>query len=281
VINHAISVFRREPATLPDFIFDIPIQKLAIYISLITIGSMFVGLIIFKPILRLLFGSGPEFNQNLGIATSGFGLFYGLLLGLLTVSAYQNSERIKEGIMAEATSLGALYADMNSYPEPMRSDMKAMMRDYVLFTVNKDWDAHRRGNILNGGFTRVDAMRQKLTSFEPETNGQEIVHGEVVGSFQRFTEARQQRLTGLITALPDVLWYAVLVGAIVNVLLIVILRMPLLQQFFLGTISVFFLGVMLFVIVVLDRPLRGEAGLGPEPLQLLWERAMVWDEPQS
>jgi hypothetical protein len=266
---------------LPDFIFDIPTHNLAVYISLITIGAMFIGLIVFKPILRLLFGSGPEFNQTLGFATSGFSLFYGLLLGLLTVSAYQNSERIKEGIMAEASSLGALYADMNSYPEPMRSEMKAMMRDYVLFTVNKDWDAHRKGNILNGGFTRTDAMRQKLTSFEPETKGQEIVHGEVVSSFQNFTEARQQRLTGTITALPNVLWYAVLVGAIVNVLLIVLLRMPLVQQFFLGTISVFFLGVMLFVIIVLDRPLRGEAGLDSEPLQLLWERAMVWDEPQN
>jgi hypothetical protein len=266
---------------LPDFIFDIPVRDLAIYISLITVGAMFVGLVVIKPILRLLFGAGPEFNQTLGSATSGFSLFYGLLLGLLTVAAYQNSERIKEGIMAEASSLGALYADMNSYPEPIRSDMKAMMRDYVLFTINKDWEAHRQGDILNGGFNRTNAMRQKLTAFEPETTGQQIVHAEVVSSFQSFTEARQQRLTGTITALPNVLWYAVLVGAAVNILLLVLLRMPLLQQFFLGSISAFFLGVMLFVIIVLDRPLRGESGLDPEPLQLLWERAMVWDEPLS
>jgi hypothetical protein len=266
---------------MPDFVFDIPTRELAIYISLITIGAMFIGLIIFKPILRLLFGAGPEFNQTLNYATSGFALFYGLLLGLLTVSAYQNNERIKEGIMSEASTLGALYADMNAYPEPMRSEMKTMMRDYVQFTINKDWDAHRQGEILNGGFTRTDAMRQKLASFEPETKGQEIVHAQVVSGFQAFSEARQLRLTGTITQLPDVLWYAVLVGAAVNILLIVLLRMPPFQQFFLGSISAFFLGVMLFVIVVLDRPLRGEAGLDPVPLQLLWERSMVWDEPLS
>ena len=57
------------------------------------------------------------------------------------------------------------------------------------------------------------------------------------------------------------------------------LKMRLLQQFVLGTISAFFLGVILFVIVALDDPLRGEAGLDPAPLQLLWDRHMVWDEP--
>ena len=49
----------------------------------------------------------------------------------------------------------------------------------------------------------------------------------------------------------------------------------------LGTITAFFLGVILFVIVALDDPLRGESGLDPEPLQLLWDRTMVWDEPLS
>ena len=75
------------------------------------------------------------------------------------------------------------------------------------------------------------------------------------------------------------LWYAVLVGAAINILLFVMLRMRPLQQFFLGTVTAFFLGVILFVIVALDDPLRGESGLDPDPLQLIWDRTMIWDEP--
>jgi hypothetical protein len=265
---------------LPDFIFDLPTNDLALYISLIAVGAMFFGIILVKPILRLVMGSGPEFNQTLGLATSGFSLFYGLLLGLLTVAAYQNNDRIKGGILAEASALGALYADMNSYPEPLRGDMKTMMRDYVLFTIHEDWDAHRDDRILNGGFNRADAMRQKLASFEPSTTGQAIIHAQVLGSFQTFTDARQLRLTGVITALPAVLWYAVLVGAAANILLLVLLKMGPVQQFFLGTVTAFFLGVIIFVIIVLDRPLKGEAGLEPEPFQFLWDRSMIWDEAQ-
>jgi hypothetical protein len=35
------------------------------------------------------------------------------------------------------------------------------------------------------------------------------------------------------------------------------------------------------VIVALDDPLRGESGLDPQPLQVLWDRQMIWDEPQG
>jgi hypothetical protein len=264
---------------MPDFIFDIPTRTLAVYFSLAAVALMLLGVLVIKPLLRLVLGTGPDFNQTIGQATNGFSLFYGLLLGLLTVAAYQNNERIREGILSEATVLGSLYADMNTYPEPTRSDMKLMLRDYVLFTIHKDWPAHRRGEVLNGGFNRTDAMRQELAQFEPYTRGEDITHAEVVAAFQDFSRARQQRLTGIITEIPDVLWYAVLVGGAINLLLLIMLKMRQLQHFVLGTLTAFFLGVILFVIVTLDRPLRGESGLSPRPLELLWERAMVWDEP--
>jgi hypothetical protein len=263
---------------LPDFVYEIPLRQLAVYFALITVGAMLVGLLVIKPILRLLIGAGPDFNESIGYATSGFNLFYGLLLGLLTVSAYQNSEKVQTAILNEATAIGSLYSDMDSYPEPLRSQTKAMLRDYVLFTIHKDWDAHRRGEFLDGGNNRADALRQRLSGYEPQTVGQEIIHTQVMDAFRDFLEARQLRLTGVVTEIPNVLWYAVLVGAAISVLFLVLLRMRPVQQFVLGTITSFFLGVILFVIVALDDPLRGEAGLQPTPLKLLWDRRMVWDD---
>lgn len=264
---------------MPDFIYDIPTTTLAVYFAILSVLAVLLGILIVKPIFRLLMGAGPDLNSAIGQATAGFSLFYGLLLGLLTVSAYQNNERVRTAILAESTSLGSLYADMSTYQEPLRSDIKSLMRDYVLFTIYEDWPAHRQGEVLDGGFHRADAMRQMLAGFEPQTRGAEVVHAEVIGAFQEFSAARQNRLTGVITEIPDVLWYAVLVGALLNVLLIVLLRIRPVQHLILGTISTFFLGVILFVIIALDKPLRGEQGIDPGPMQLLWERSMVWDEP--
>jgi hypothetical protein len=264
---------------MPEFVYDVPLRTLAIWFASVAVLSILFGILLVKPVLRLLMGGGPDLNSTIYYGTSGFNLFYALLLGLLTVSAYQNFERVREYVLQEATAVGSLYADMGAYPEPIRSEMKELLRDYVLFTILRDWPAHREGEFLNGGAHRTEAMRQRLAAFEPGSLSQEIFHRQTVAAFQDFTTARQGRLTGVTISIPQVLWYAVLVGAGINVLLIVMLRIRPVQHFFLGTITAFFLGVILFVIVALDDPLRGEAGLGPDPFELLWERQMVWDEP--
>jgi hypothetical protein len=264
---------------MPDFVYDIPTTSLAIWFVVVSLSAVAIGLFIVKPILRLVLGTGPDFNASINYVTSGFSLFYGLLLGLLTVAAYQNSESVKESILNEATSLGSLYAQLNVYPDPFRSDAKWSMRDYTLYTIHKEWPAHRRGEILNGGYNRAQAIRRTLATFEPRTEAERIVHAEVISSFQTFADARQRRLSGVVTAIPPVLWQAVLFGAVVSVFLMTILRIRIRQHVVLGSITALFLGVILFVITTLDRPLRGEAALPPEPFVLLWDRSMSWDEP--
>lgn len=263
---------------MPEIVYSIPQIQLAIYFSLAAVAAMIFGLLVVKPLLRIFFGTGPDFNQNLNFGSAGFNLFYGLLLGLLTVSAYQNNSRVEDAIRAEASAIAVLYSDMDSYSEPTRSDVKAMLRDYVLYTVYRDWPAHQKGKFLDGGQNRANAMSQTLFGFEPAAGGQTVLHSAVIERLGEFNDARQQRLSGVTTAIPNVLWYAVLVGAAVSVLLIVLLRMRPHQQFLIGTISSFFLGVILFVIVTLDQPLRGESGLQPTPFLLLWNREMQWDE---
>jgi len=266
---------------MPDLVYDIPAQQLAVLFSVLALLAVLVGLLVVKPVMRLVFGTGPDFNQSLGFAASGFNLFYGLLLGLLVVSAYQNSEKVRQAIQAEALSLGALYADMETYPEPLRSDMRAMMRDYVLYTVHRDWPAHRAGGFLDGGANRTDGMRQLLAAYEPPSEGRVILHQEVMRAFRDFNEARQARLAGVIAEIPDILWYAVLVGAGVNVMLLCLIRMRPYTQFMIGAITTFFLGVILFVIVTLDAPLKGVSALAPTPFETLWDRGMRWDDERS
>lgn len=265
---------------MPAFVYDIPRETLALIFIALALGGMLFGMLVFKPVMRILIGSGPDLNESINFGTAGFNLFYGLLLGLLTVSAYQNNDRAQQAMLDEASAVSALYADMNVYPEPIRSEMKAMLRDYTLFTIHKDWEAHRKGTFLDGGENRSNAMRQRLARFEPTTAGQEIVHAQVLSAFQRFVEARQLRLNAVFIQIPLLLWYAVLAGAVLNVMLICLLRMRPVRQFFLGTVTSLFLAVILFVIVTLDAPLRGEEGLPPLPLQMVWDRAMAWDEPQ-
>ena len=91
--------------------------------------------------------------------------------------------------------------------------------------------------------------------------------------------AREQRLSGVSASIPGTLWYAVWIGAAVNILLIWLLDMRLTLHLFLGGLISFFLGVMIFIIYALDEPLQGDVRVSADPYTRAYEMVMKWDEP--
>jgi hypothetical protein len=45
-----------------------------------------------------------------------------------------------------------------------------------------------------------------------------------------------------------------------------------------GGIAAFFLGVVIFLIIAMDRPMRGEMSVPPTAYQLVYDVLMKWDE---
>jgi hypothetical protein len=78
-----------------EWLFDQPTKQLAIYSSVFLVLITWLGLIFVRPFLRLLVRSHEGFNELVTYAYSGFSVFYGLLLGLLAVAAYQNLDRVQ------------------------------------------------------------------------------------------------------------------------------------------------------------------------------------------
>jgi hypothetical protein len=263
---------------MPDFIYEIPTVQFAIYCSLFFVGLTWFGLIFVKPFLRLMMGRDPRNNDFVAQATAGFSLFYGLLLGLLAVAAYQNFDEVRKNVFAEASHLASLYRDAGRYPDPVRSEVQALLRDYTLYVIYKDWPAHRRGVIYKGGSNRLTMIQFSILKFEPRTAGEQLLHGQTLQDFNEFVAARQSRLAGVQTAIPGVLWYAVAIGALINIVLIWMLDMRFFTHMLLGGIVSFFLGVMIFLIASLDHPMKGEVSVTPTNYQLVYDTLMQWDE---
>ena len=74
-----------------------------------------------------------------------FGIIYGLLLGLLAVGAYQNHAETRRSVVAEAASLAVLYRDISEYPEPSRTHLRKLVREYARFTIDDAWPKQRQG----------------------------------------------------------------------------------------------------------------------------------------
>ena len=56
------------------------------------------------------------------------------------------------------------------------------------------------------------------------------------------------------------------------------LYMELVSQIILGGITAFFLGLMIFLIYAMDRPLQGAVSVPPDPFRSVYDLVMKWDE---
>jgi hypothetical protein len=252
--------------------------RLAVYCSALLVGITWFGIIFLRPFIRRWLRKQEGSNELVNYASAGFSLFYGLLLGLLSVTAFSNASSVEASVDREAASIASLYRTVASYPEPLRGEIQYLLRDYTQYVINKDWPAHHEGKIWNGGNLHLQVIQQKLIAMQPKDHTQSLLQEQSMKYFGEINDARQQRLTGVNTAIPGVLWYVMIIGSLINILLIWLLDMQLTLHMILGGIISFFLGVMIFLIAAMDRPLQGKVSVPSNAYMLMYEQVMQWDE---
>jgi hypothetical protein len=256
------------------WIYDFPTWQLGLIFALLFLGITWLGILFVSPFLKVWLKGQEGINDLVGYALSGFGVFYGLLLGLLSVATYQNSTDVNATVSKEAASLGALYRDVSSYPEPVRTELTGRLRSYTGFVINQAWPAQRKGEIPQGSVQMMDDFQKVLAGFEPVTKGQEILHAEALRQYNEMILLRRQRLQSTGTGIPGVMWYVVGVGAVINTLLILCFRMRLDIHLVIGGLLSFFVGVLIFLVAAMDYPFRGEVSIGPDAFQLIYTSLM-------
>jgi hypothetical protein len=244
-------------------------------ICAVFVGITWVGIVAVHPLLRRqLHGDEPS-NETIIFAATSFGLFYGVLLGLVTIATFESTKDTIGALDREASSLSTLYSAAAGYPEPLRTQLKDQLRHYDRYVIDKAWPAQRRGVVLEAGEHRLEAIRQTVLSFEPTTKSQEILQGEMRRYLNEMEGAREQRLSAVTASIPALLWYLVLIGAFLTVVFVWMLHMHFLSQFLLGGITALFLGFMIFLIYSLDHPLRdGATSVSSDAFKTVWDEVM-------
>jgi hypothetical protein len=265
--------------TLTSWLNTLPAWELALVLCAFYLAITLIGIALIHPLMRRWIHSERQANDVVIFAAANYGLIYAVLLGLLTVATFQTTKDLEDHVAAEASNLSAMYHSAEDYSEPFRGELRSDLRDYTHYVIEKDWPAHRRGETPKGGEHRLEAIRAALYSFEPKGKTQEVLHDEIIRQFNALTVARQERLDAVSSSMPRVLWYVVILGAVLTIMFLWMIHMDFVPQLFLGGITAIFLGVMTFLIYAMDHPLQGAVSVGPEPFQSVFDLVMKWDEP--
>jgi TRAP transporter TAXI family solute receptor len=253
------------------------VELALVFCSLFLLISL-IGIALVHPHMRRVVHGKRQVNDVVIFAAANYGVVYAVLLGLLVVATFQITKDLQDHIALEASGLSTMYRSTDAYPEPLRSELRAQLRDYTHYIIDKDWPAHRQVRVLAGGDHRLQAIRQKLFSFEPKTASQGEIHREMLRYFNAMNVAREQRLSAVFSSIPHVLWYVLWIGALVTIIFLWMLHMDLMPQVLLGGITAIFLGVMMFLIYAMDHPLQGAVSVGPDAFESVYDLEMKWED---
>ena len=258
-----------------ESIFDVPLWIAGPGIVGVLCLFSVVGLLVVRRRLltRLrIEGTDSEFT---GAMLQSVMVFYGLAVALIAVTVFETYSDTSKIVTGEATSLNALYRDVSSYPDPIRLDLQQRLRDYTVQIIQEAWPMQRRGQIPAAGIEHMSQFQSVLDKFEPVTEGQKLLHGETLRAYNQLIQARRQRLDAVSTGLPGIMWAVIVIGAFISLgasffFKVEDARLHVIEVLMLAT----FIGLIIFMILSLDRPFRGDLGIRADPYQLVYDQIM-------
>jgi hypothetical protein len=219
------------------------------------------------------------YNEGVHEAVSGtvqaIGVFYGITVGLIAAGVWSTNSNASDLVSKEAASIGSLYRDIGGYPSPVREELRSKLREYTVFVINEAWPAQQngRGQTLDNGVHIIDEFSDKLYAFTPSNAGESALHSETLRAFNTFHDYRRLRIDAVGSGLSPIMWAVIWVGAAISIGVAYFYKIPdwKLHAILVGLMGGF-LAMVVFMIIINDKPFYGSVSISPDAYKLILER---------
>lgn len=268
-------ILSRETINM-HWLYDLPTWLMALLIVTLLVSVSLTGLYITHQ--RLHRGNLTDHidNGTVGWFFSGLTLFYGLLLGLLTVAAWGSYNQTITIASQEAATIATLYRDLAGYPKTAQNELRYQLRQYVHLVIEKSWPAQRQGKLPTSETVVLNLFQKHLFSLEQFSQSQLVIHAETIRAYNSLVELRRQRLEAINGGVPGVIWAVVLLGAMATIFFsycFVVKSYPL-HATLTGVLSAM-IGLLIFLLVVLDHPFWGEVSVSSDAYKAVLYNLMI------
>ena len=262
------------------WVYDLPNWLFAVLAISAFVAFSTIGLWISRRLVLRWFG-GHSHNDVVSFYLSTAGVFYGITLGLIAVGTFTTFTEIDRGVSREAAAIGALYRNFGAYPEPARGELRRRMEDYTHFVIDVEWPKQRQGALPPEGAEYVTRLQEQLGAFDPGTEREKIIHAEALNQYNRMMEERRMRLQSVRSGLPLTMYMVVIAGAVLNIMVSWLFVVQIFRlHVFLNMLMAALLGLLVYLIAVMDNPFRGEFAVGPDAFEYVRDRVMKAESPE-
>ena len=242
-----------------DWIYDLPNWLFFLFCTGITITFAALGLLATRNWVRRHADEHPEQNDLVSYFLGASGVIYGIALGLVAAGVWSNFQTLSGEVDDEAGITAAIYQDVSSYPMPQRQLLQQHLRDYVQAVINQDWPQLRQGNMPTASTQVLYRFKRELFNFVPSDAGLRLIHEQALEQYNELAKIRRDRLQGSNSSLPGVLWWVIILGSFINIIITwFFVSDHVGYQLGLTILLALLLGSLLFLTAAMDNPFRGD-----------------------
>jgi len=196
------------------------------------------------------------------------GVIYAVLLAFIVIAMWESYDNASANTAEEASLMVPLYRDSLSMAPEKGAEMRFLLREYAKGVI-EGWDHFRAtGQGAPAARFTVDKMLLFYGTLTPATKVREIIAEQYLGTLSQMLLDRNKRLLQASESLSWIMWVAAIGGGIITVGMSFFLYMDRPQlQFVMTSVLSALIGMLLFIMVVLERPFLGPLGIEPEPFE--------------
>jgi Protein of unknown function (DUF4239) len=213
-------------------------------------------------------------NDVAGFLFSAVGVLYAVVLGFVVVVVWQKYDGSVSNVENEVDAVGNLYHVVDAYPPVTRAKIRLGLIQYGDIVARIEWPAMGRGeDVPSIGSEKVEVVAYAVDTFSPTNFKEFAAQQAAIAGEQRLMDARRSRLIEAVPAVPSVLWFALIAGALAMVAFCFIFGVenrP--AQLMMTGILVGLIGILFVVIHEFSTPFSGSVRISNDGWVYLLQR---------
>lgn len=249
------------------WIYDLPLWALCTLVLSLTVLYAVAAVL---GVRRMRWRLSVDDNSTATALHAFIGVLYAVALGLLVVSAQDDSSDVEKAVSDEANATGNLYRVTAGLEPAARVRLRGEITEYVRLVIHDEWPATRRAGTSAPTWRAMDALASDIYAFAPASPREERVYPQLVGEVEEVLDARRERLYLGDHGVGAVTWMIIVLGGVITIGFAAFFCMSSVRAHLLLTsLAAAMFGLMLFLLLAMDHPLWGRVSIGPEPFEQL------------
>jgi hypothetical protein len=251
--------------SVPDLLAELAI------VAVVTVGFVLLHAFVQR---RLRSEMLRRHNDVAGYLFSAVGVLYAVVLGFVDVVVWQKYDGAVSNVESEVDAVANLYHVVDAFPTASRDQIRGRLRAYAAAVALREWPAMNRDQEVPAlGSEQLEDVAYSVNTFSPTNFREFAAQQAAIATEQRLLDARRARLIDAVPAVPAVLWFALIAGALGMVAFCFIFGVenrP--AQLMMTAILVGLIGILFVVIEEFSTPFSGSVSISPGGWAYLQQR---------